>query len=236
LKTFSFLAFLALAMTAYAQPPDRVIFVSSDPSGSCATGSALQWNSTSGNFWGCDSGTWTKLNATSSGTVTSITAGTGLSGGTITSSGTIAILTANLTRTCTILIGADNGNVLSTSDMGPQNKQCKVPFAATIVEMDIAANTGTPNAIVAVRHCTAFTTGVCSTETISNIVSGALAAAASNFDACSNTGGTTGLDGGTTCSSTLQNTSLAKGDYIELVSGAPSTASRVSINVIYTVN
>ena len=130
-------------------------------------------------------------------------------------------------RTCGIVVGADNGSALANADLGPQGRQCFVPFAATVVEVEVAADAGTPNVIMAKNHA----------GTISNLVSSALATASSGGIACSNTGGTTGLDGTTTCSGTLQNTSLAAGDYIELVSGtAGGTAKRMSIFITYTVS
>jgi hypothetical protein len=99
-----------------------------------------------------------------------------------------------------------------------------VPISATILEMDVNADGGTPNVIVGRNHA----------GTISNIVSSALATAASGGIACSNTGGTTGLNGVTTCSATLQNTSLAVGDYLELVSGtAGGTAKFFVVHIIY---
>ncbi len=143
----------------------------------------------------------------------------------------------NTRRVCSMIIGADNGVALADADIGPQGQQCKVPMAATVVEIDVNADAGTPSVIVRKKHCATFTTGVCTSWTSTDFLSGALSAAASNFDACSNTGGTTGLDGGTTCSSTLQNTSIAVGDWIELKSGtAGGTAKRLSVDVIYTVN
>ncbi len=145
---------------------------------------------------------------------------------------------ATLTRrVCSMIVGADNGSALVDADLGPQGQQCKVAMAATVVEIDVNADAGTPNVIVRKKHCSTFTTGVCTAWTSTDLLSSALAAAASNFDACSNTGGTTGLDGGTTCSGTLQNTSLAIGDWIELTSGtAGGTAKRMSIDVLYVVN
>ena len=69
------------------------------------------------------------------------------------------------------------------------------------------------------------------------LFAGALATAASGGIACSNTGGTTGINTVTTCSSTLQNTSLSAGDYIELVSGtAGGTAKFFVAHVVYTIN
>ncbi len=149
-----------------------------------------------------------------------------------------AMAVVNTRRVCSMVVGADNAAAaLADADIGPQGQQCKVPYAATVVEVDVNADAGTPSAIVRKKHCATFTTGVCTSWTSTDFLSGALAAAASNFDACSNTGGTTGLDGGTTCSNTLQNTSIAAGDWIELKSGtAGGTAKRLSVDVVYVVN
>lgn len=134
---------------------------------------------------------------------------------------------ANNRRVCSIRVGADNGVVLVNADLGPQGRECFIPAAATIVEVDVSADAGTPNVIVSRNRA----------GSVVNILSSALATAASGGIACSNTGGTTGLDGATTCSSTLQNTSLNAGDYLELLSGtAGGVAKRMSIFVIWTVN
>ena len=54
---------------------------------------------------------------------------------------------------------------------------------------------------------------------------------------CSNATGTSGLDGSTTCASTLQNAALNAGDWLEMVSGtAGGTAKLVTVHVIYQVN
>ena len=133
----------------------------------------------------------------------------------------------NTYRTCDIPINDTSGSAITTGQMGPQSRVCFIPAAATIVEMDVNADAGTPNIIVGRNHA----------GTIANIVSSALATAASGGIACSNTGGTTGLNGATTCSSTLQNTSLSAGDYLELVSGTPDgTAKFFVVHVTYTVN
>lgn len=139
------------------------------------------------------------------------------------------------TRVCSILIGSDNGAVvLADADLGPQGQQCKIPIASTVLEINVNADAGTPSVIVSKMHCPSFSGGVCTAWTNTNLLSSALAAKASNFDACSNTAGTTGIDGGSTCSATLQNTSLAAGDWIRLTSGtAGGTAKRVSVDVVY---
>ncbi len=137
------------------------------------------------------------------------------------------MVVVNTRRVCDILVGDTSGSAITSGQMGPQSRVCYIPAAATIVEMDVNADAGTPNVIVGVNHA----------GSISNIVSGALATAASGGIACSNTGGTTGINGATTCSSTLQNTSMVAGDYLELVSGTPGgTAKLFAAHVIYTVN
>jgi hypothetical protein len=137
------------------------------------------------------------------------------------------IATANTRRVCSIIVGAENGSALADADIAPQGRQCYVPFAATVVELMVAADAGTPSVVVRRNRA----------GTGANFISSALATAASGGLACSNTGGTTGLDGATSCSATLQNTGLTAGDWIELVSGtAGGVAKRMSIAVTYTVN
>ncbi len=138
-----------------------------------------------------------------------------------------AVRVSQSRRLCDIAIGDESAAAVTNSQLGPQTRVCFIPAASTIVEMDVAADGGTPNVIVGKNHA----------GSISNIVSSALATAGSGGIACSNTGGTTGIDGTTTCTNTLQNTSLAAGDYLELVSGtAGGTAKLMTIHVIYTIN
>lgn len=138
-------------------------------------------------------------------------------------------------RVCMMVFGADNGSALANADIGPQTEQCQIPYAATIYEIDITADAGTPSVIVGKRHCTA--NPCASNFTVTNLLSGALSTAASGGPACSKTGATAGLDTFTTCSATLQNTSIAIGDYIETVSAtAGGTAKRFTVAVHFTVN
>jgi hypothetical protein len=133
----------------------------------------------------------------------------------------------NTYRTCDVGVGDTSGAVITNGQLGPQVAICFMPAAATIVELDVRADAGTPNIIVGLRHSNA----------VSNIVSAALATAAAGGRACSNSGGTLGLDGLTICSATLQNTSIAAGDYLELVSGtAGGTAKWMTMHVTYTIN
>jgi len=143
---------------------------------------------------------------------------------------------SSLRRTCAMVFGAENASTaLADGDIGPQKEQCQVAYAATINEIDVTADAGTPNVIVGIRHCTA--SPCASNFTISNLVSGALATAAAGAPACSKTGATAGLDTFTTCSATLQNTGILPGDYIETVSAtAGGTAKRFSVMVHFTVN
>jgi len=128
---------------------------------------------------------------------------------------------------CDIPINDTSGSAITSGQMGPQSRVCFIPSTSTLVEMDVNADAGTPSIIVGRNHA----------GTIANITSSALATAASGGIACSNTGGTTGLNGVTTCSNTLQNTSLSAGDYLELVSGTPGgTAKFFVVHITYAVN
>jgi hypothetical protein len=126
-------------------------------------------------------------------------------------------------RTCTMIFGADNGATLVNADIGPQGRQCFAAYDATVAEIEVAADTGTPSVVLAVNH----------NGTLANLLSSSLATAASGGIACSTASGGTGLDGVTTCSSTLQNTAVLQGDYVEAVSGTASTAHRISIFVTW---
>lgn len=188
-----------------------------------------------GNVTGNVSGTAATFTGALTGDVTSSAMTTTIAANAVTAAKSAVVLTR---RVCSIVVGADNAALaLVDADIGPQGQQCKIPFAATVVEIDVNADAGTPSVIVRKKHCASFTTGVCDTWTSTDLLSGALAAAASNFDACSKTTAVTGLDGGTTCSGTLQNTSLAAGDWIELTSGtAGGVAKRLSVDILYLVN
>jgi hypothetical protein len=133
----------------------------------------------------------------------------------------------NTRRTCMIVIGKDNGAILANADVAPQGRQCYIPFAATVVEVTVAADSGTPSVVVDKNHA----------GTLTDLLGSALSTAASGGLACSNLGGTTGLDGATACTNSIQNTSIAAGDWIETHTGtAGGTAKRLSIAVTYTVN
>ncbi len=144
--------------------------------------------------------------------------------------GSSKMAVVNTRRTCTMIVGADNaGADLAALDIGPQGRQCFIPFAATVVEIAVAANAGTPAVTIGMSHA----------GTLHNIAP-SITTAASGGLACANaTGSGTGIDGATTCNVALDATykSLAAGDWIELATGVASAgAKRISVAVTYTVN
>jgi hypothetical protein len=130
-------------------------------------------------------------------------------------------------RVCPIIVGKNNGALLVNADLGPNPAQCMVPESATIEEVTIFADTGTPNVIPEKR-----TTGGGAV----NILSAALPTAAGGALACARTTAATGY-AGTLCSATLQNTTVLAGDTFGLTSGtAGGTARRMSIFITYILN
>ena len=87
----------------------------------------------------------------------------------------------NTYRTCDIPVNDAGGDAITNAQLGPQSRIPVVPAASTIRKMGVNAQRWTPNIIVGQNHA----------GTITNIVSGALATAASGGIACTNTGGTT---------------------------------------------
>lgn len=140
-------------------------------------------------------------------------------------------------RSCDITIGdTSSASAISNGQLGPQKHACKIPASATVAEVDIESDAGSPNVMVGRRRCVSWTAGTCSAESTVNLTS-SVVAASSGFMGCANANGTTALDGGTTCAGTLQNVGLNAGDWLELISGtAGGTAKLVTVHVIYTVN
>jgi hypothetical protein len=234
-----------------------VIYDTGAPAGACVNGNEYH-RTDAGNFdtlFGCKNAVWVAMTAAAaSGTVTNtggsltnnqLVSGAGtndvkvnnLSGAVSTSGSMVttlangAVAAANMAgqltrRTCTFNFGANNAaSALVDADLGPQNRSCYIPYAATIVEMIVTADAGTPSIIVGVNHA----------GSISNIVSSALATAASGGLACSRPTAVVGFDTVTTCSATLQNTSIAAGDWLQPVSGTASTAKGMTVVTTFTV-
>lgn len=134
------------------------------------------------------------------------------------------LLLGNNRASCDVVVGDTSGSALSNAQLGPQVGMCYVPYGATVLEVDVRADGGTPNVIVARSRAGSPT----------NLLSSALATASSGGIACAKTTNTLGLDGVTTCSATLQNTAILTGDYLELVSGtAGGVAKEFNVHVIY---
>ena len=93
---------------------------------------------------------------------------------------TLDLTPAQKTRTCMMVVGADNGTVLMNEDLGPQLHQCRADVAMTIKEIAVYADDGTPSVVVHSR------TGITNTP----VLSGALATAASGAVACARIPGT----------------------------------------------
>jgi hypothetical protein len=229
-----------------------------------ASGHSTVCVDTSSGFIGTkDSSGTVHLPGTGSGSVTNIATTSPISGGPITTTGTIScptcvtsvtgtspvassggttpaisinnggitstqLATANKTRTCHINFGSDDATSdLTTAQIQPQHSQCMFDVAATVLQVTVTAAAGTPNIILSKNHA--------GTQTA--LLSSALATGASGAVACSNTGGTTGINGTTTCSATLQNTTVAAGDYVDTTGGATSTGAKwFAVDVTFTVN
>ena len=202
----------------------------------CSNNGVQVLKDTTGTLWACDQRTfvWRKVGASS------LPAGTGVlrqdSGTSAFSelSGAVATSASNATvlnvlyryRVCDIAIGDTSGSAITDGQLGPQSRVCFIPAAATVLEIDVAADGGTPNVIMGRNHA----------GTIANLVSSTLGTASSGGIACSKVTAATCI-GGPTASATLQNTSLAAGDYIEVESGtAGGVAKLMTIHVLYSLN
>ena len=99
-------------------------------------------------------------------------------------------------------------------------------IAALLIEIAISADGGSPSVTVERWRPNGNTTV--------DLLSSALTAAGGALT-CSRAKAETSINGTTSCSGTLQNTSLAKGDWIQFKTGAvASTAKRVTVAVVWT--
>lgn len=124
-----------------------------------------------------------------------------------------------------IPLGATNAaSALTDADIGPQLGLFQLPEAGTMYEIDVASDAGTPNVIPQWNYNGSATA----------LLSSALAAAALPGK-CSNTGGAVGVDGLTTCSSTLENVKIPKGAWLGLTSGtAGGVAKQMTVTFKWT--
>jgi hypothetical protein len=134
----------------------------------------------------------------------------------------------NTRRTCMIQVGDGTTTVVS-GDYSPfKTGACYVPYAATVVEINIQSDAGTPSVVLERRRGAA---------TLADLLSGALASAGTTHT-CALAGISGTCIDGTTSSGTitLSNTSLNAGDMIEVKSGTASTETSMRIAVVFTVN
>jgi hypothetical protein len=170
------------------------------------------------------------------GGITSIATTAPLSGGPITTTGTISCPTCvtNSSKTCTIIIGADNGSALGSSDLNQKN-QCFFSAASTIVEVDVEADAAagsSPTAVSVSKVSGGVTTNLFgSTTTLPVVVTtGAVVCARSTTSASC-------YVGTSSSSVSLSTTAVAAGDWITLNNGAADgTSKRLSVAITYTVN
>lgn len=149
-----------------------------------------------------------------------------------TTSGTTIGINTNLgIRTCTQIIGQDNGTALATADIQPQKSQCKIPYNATATEVDVLVDSGASTVNVGYRH-----NG--STTAISGVLTPATVSGITDNVACANTAGTAvTIEGHSVTCSVLTNTALTAGDWTETIGGAADgTTKRVSITTTWVIN
>lgn len=127
-------------------------------------------------------------------------------------------------KTCSIVLGADNGAALASADIAPQLEQCFVPQGGTVLEVTVSSNIGICAVTPAIQHGASNL----------NLLSGAILSPNSGGIACANVSGSLGLDGVTLCTATLINTALSTGDWLGLASGGISTGNTTRLSVAIT--
>src|SRR4030095_2315269 len=121
---------------------------------------------------------------------------------------------------CSFVFGDQSGSTLTDGQFGPQGGLLPLPENATLIEISIKADAGTPSVIMQRYRPSGGTTV--------DLTSSALTTGASGAIACSRPTASTSINGTTTCAATLQNTALTKGDWIQTKTGATaSTAKRI---------
>jgi len=127
-----------------------------------------------------------------------------------------------------MVAGENNGAALADADIAPQQWQGKLPDGGTIEEIDIVADGGTPQVIIAINHGGALT----------DLVSAPLATGGAGAEACARVASEpcVFVVGAPTSNATLQNVTTAVGDFIETRSAtAGGVAAIVSMSVIVSV-
>jgi hypothetical protein len=137
----------------------------------------------------------------------------------------------NKIRTCNIVRGDQSGSALTTGNIQPQGSLCYVDAAGTVTQVVVMVDAGASTAQLGYRH-----NG--STTAITPTLTPATVSGITDHVACANTSGTAiTVEGNSVTCSTLSNSSLAAGDFIETTAGAADgTTKRMSIAMTFTVN
>lgn len=137
--------------------------------------------------------------------------------------------TAMTLRVCGLIVG-DGTNVMADADFAPfKNGRCYIPYAATIVEIVLQGDAGTPTVMVQRRRDAA---------TLADLLSGNLAGAGTTETCAAVTISTACLNGTTSSGTiTLANRAIAAGDWIEIKSGvAGGVAKNIAVMIVMTVD
>ena len=170
------------------------------------------------------------------GTIPSV-AGTGNSFTQASNGQTQAATTAYQRRSCTF----DNDFIGTAMVAGDFTGKCVVPFAATIVEVDVSGGTGTSTAATAPTYSGtgSIQIGKHGASNSTALLSGALATASGVACALTTTSGTCLFNNAMASSSsvTISTTALAAGDQLYILPGTPDgTQTWYSVTVVFTAN
>src|SRR4030095_15460606 len=112
--------------------------------------------------------------------------------------------------------------VFGSTEITTATRICQVPDTATLVEIALTADAGTPSVTMQRFRPNGSTTV--------DLTSSALTSGSAGAIACSRSTASTSINGTTSCGATLQNTSLSKGDWLQL-----KTAPRASTATLITI-
>jgi hypothetical protein len=137
----------------------------------------------------------------------------------------------NKTRACNIVRGDQSGSALTTGNIQPQGSLCYVDAASMVAQVIVLVDAGASTMQLGYRH-NGSTTAITPTLTPASV------SGITDHVACANAGGTAiTVEGNSVTCSTLTNTSLTAGDFIETIGGAADgTSKRMSIAMTFTPN
>lgn len=142
-----------------------------------------------------------------------------------------SLASPNKTRTCNIVRGDQSGSALTTGNIQPQGSLCYIDAAGTVTQIVAMVDAGASTVQIGYRHNGA-------TTAISPTLAPASVTGITDHVACANVGGTAiTIEGNSVTCSSLSNTALTLGDFVETIGGsADGTSKRMSIALTYTVN